>query len=125
MGRIVEKNRKDWDSFAGEWDRRNHCKTVLSPVLKDPAKAFHPVLWSWLSDRFVDWDKRTVCVPSSGDNLAVFAFALLGARVVSCDISQNQLDYARQIAVREGFDASISWVGTDTMTLDGVLDGAF
>ena len=64
-------------------------------------------------------NKRTVCVPSSGDNLAVFAFALLGARVVSCDISQNQLDYARQIAVREGFDASISWVCTDTMTLDG------
>jgi len=32
---------------------------------------------------------KKICVPSSGDNHVVFAFALLGAKVTSCDIAEN------------------------------------
>ena len=122
---VVEKNRKDWNSFSGEWARRNHCREVLESVLKDPAKAFHPAVWGWLTDHYPDWRGKRICVPSSGDNLAVFAFALLGARVTSCDISENQLANARKIAERENLGASIEWIRADTMTLEGVPDETY
>lgn len=124
-GRIAEKNRRDWNGYAGEWAKRNHSDEMLSPVLRDPAKAFHPAVWSLLRKNFSDWSTKRICVPSSGDNLAVFAFALLGASVTSCDISENQLSNAKKIADREGIGHSIEWIRTDSMKLDGVADGAY
>ena len=38
---IVEKNRKDWNSYSEKWSAFNHSEKILRPVLDDPAKAFH------------------------------------------------------------------------------------
>ncbi len=68
---------------------------------------------------------KRICVPSSGDNLAVFAFVMMGAQVTSCDISENQLMNAERIAKDRGWDQAIEFVCTDTMELDGVADNAY
>ena len=38
---------------------------------------------------------KRILLPSSGDNHAAFAFALMGAKVTSADISERQLESAR------------------------------
>jgi hypothetical protein len=50
-----------------------------------------------------DLEGKRVCVPASGDNTAVFAFHLLGARVTSTDISAEQLKNAQTIALEHGW----------------------
>ena len=47
-------------------------------------------------------EDREVCVLGSGDNLAAFAFAGMGARVTSVDISAEQLAVARRRAAELG-----------------------
>ena len=121
----IEKNRKNWDAYAGEYARFNHAPEILQPVLDDPAKAFHSATWNLLRQFFPDFRGRRVCVPSSGDNHAVFAFARLGAQVTSCDISEHQLAYAREAAQRAHLDNSIDFVCTDTMTLAGIADSIY
>lgn len=63
-----------------------------------PESAFHRKTWEVICDVFSDLKGRKILVPSSGDNRAVFAFAALGAEVVSCDICEKQLEYAKEIA---------------------------
>lgn len=122
---IVEKNRKDWNSYSEKWSAFNHSEKILRPVLDDPAKAFHKKTWELIQSYLPDLRGKRVCVPSSGDNLAVFAFALSGAAVTSCDISENQLAHARQVAVREGLGDAIEFVCADTMKLEGIPDGGY
>ena len=120
-----EKNRKNWNNYAESYGRFNHAEAILRPILDDPAKAFHPTIWELIRRSFPDFRGKRVCIPSSGDNHAVFAFALLGAHVTSCDISESQLANACRVAKREGLTDSIDFVRTDTMTLDGVDDGTY
>ena len=122
---IVEKNRKDWNSYSEKWSAFNHSEKILRPVLDDPAKAFHKKTWELIQRYLPDLKGKRVCVPSSGDNLAVFAFALSGATVTSCDISDNQLAHAMQVAVREGLGDAIEFVCADTMKLEGIPDGGY
>ena len=58
---------------------------------------------------------RDVCVLGSGDNLAVFAFAGMGAHVTSVDISSEQLAVARRRATDLGL--SITFVEADVTDL--------
>jgi hypothetical protein len=53
---------------------------------------------------------RKICVPPSGDNHAVFAFAMLGTQVTSCDISENQLANAERVAKQHRWDKSIEFL---------------
>lgn len=122
---VSEKNKRDWNGYAPKWAQLNHCEEVLRPVLDNPEKAFHPAVWGLLRGGLPSLEGRRVCVPSSGDNLAVFAFARLGARVASCDIAENQLENARKVAGREGLGGAITFVCTDTMTLEGIADGSY
>jgi SAM-dependent methyltransferase len=57
--------------------------------------------------------------------MAVFAFAMMGARVTSCDISENQLANAERVAKHYDWGKSIEFLCTDTMRLDGVANGAY
>ena len=66
---------------------------------------------------------KRILVPSSGDNHAAFAFHLLGAQVVSTDISQRQIDHAKDIAAKHGW--SIEFAVSDTMTLTNLPDSSF
>lgn len=64
-------------------------------------------------------------MPSSGNNHAVFVFALLGAQVTSCDLSEKQLKNAALAAEKLGIRDSIEFVCSDTMKLEGVQDSAY
>lgn len=117
---VVEKNKNDWNNYAEKWDQLFHAEPILRPILSHPEKAFHKTIWELFQRYLPDFHGKKICVPSSGDNHAVFAFALLGAEVTSCDISEKQLEYAQKIAEREGIDQSIRFVCTDTMTLENI-----
>lgn len=110
---------------------RRHMPGIIIPagcisrILEDPARAFHREVWALMRQYVPSMAGRSVCVPSSGDNLAVFAFALLGAQVTSCDISENQLAHAQAAAERMGISARIRFVCTNTMTLSGLPDRTF
>lgn len=64
-------------------------------------------------------------MPSSGDNNAVLAFALMGARVTSCDISGNQLAAAKAAAQKLGLSERVIFQQEDTMRLSGIESGAY
>ncbi len=76
-----------------------------------------------LCDAFNSFEDLRILIPSSGDNGAVFAFHLLGAKVTSADISERQLENAKKIADGEGWN--IKFICADSMTLDGIPDGEF
>ena len=122
---VVEKNRKDWDAYSEKWAAFNHSEKILRPVFDNPSRAFHSKTWELIRKYVPDLKGKRICVPSSGDNLAVFAFALSGASVTSCDISENQLACAKQIAAREGLDSAIEFICADTMKLDGIPDDQY
>ncbi len=122
---VVEKNKKDWNDYAGKWGSYNHSEPILRPVLERPERAFHGTVWGQLCRLFPGFEGKKICVPSSGDNLAVFAFAKLGAQVLSCDIAENQLENARKVALREGLAGQITFLCADTMKLEGVGNGEY
>ncbi|MEI7834747.1 MAG: class I SAM-dependent methyltransferase, partial [bacterium] len=64
---------------------------------------------------------KRVCVLGSGDNLAAFALAGMGAQVTSVDISQRQLDIAAGRAGQLGLD--ITFLRADVTDL-AALDSA-
>ena len=66
---------------------------------------------------------RQVCVLGSGDNLAVFAFAGMGAQVTSVDISSGQLAVARDRAAELGLE--VEFVEADVTDLHGLESGRF
>ncbi len=66
---------------------------------------------------------KQVLLPSSGDNYAAFAFALMGAQVTSADISERQLEHAR--AISDGWKLDIDYVCDNTMHLSAFKDGTF
>lgn len=122
---VVEKNKKDWNAYAEKYDRFHHDEKFIRPLMSDPSRAFHKKVWEMLQHYMPEINGKRICVPSSGDNMAVFAFALMGAYVTSCDISENQLMYAQRIADREGLADRIEFVCADTMTLAEIEDSAY
>lgn len=123
--KVIEKNKKDWNHYSEKWSAFNHSEKILRPILEDPSKAFHRKTWEMIQKYIPDFTGKRVCVPSSGDNLAVFAFALLGATVTSCDISENQLAHAKKVADREGLGDVIEFICADTMKLEGIRDNEY
>lgn len=123
MNRITAKNQANWDSYSASYLRFKHNEKIIRRIVNDPSWAFERSAWQQIIQRFPDLTGKRVCVPSSGDNYAVFAFALLGSEVTSCDISQEQLDAGAQVAKALGLD--IAFLQADTMRLDGLPDAAF
>lgn len=67
---------------------------------------------------YPDLKSKKILLPSSGDNHAAFAFALLGAKVTSADISERQLENATVIA--EKLNLHIDFVCDNTMELSHI-----
>lgn len=122
---VAAKNKRDWDAYAEKYDRFHHDEKFIRPLMADPSRAFHKKVWERLQRYMPDIKEKKICVPSSGDNMAVFAFALMGAYVISCDISENQLMYAQRVAEREGLAERIEFICADTMQLEGIEDTAY
>ena len=122
---MSEKNKISWNKGAAAYSAFNHSERFMKRILENPANAFHHTTWEVIQKYVPDLRGKKICVPSSGDNQAVFAFAMLGANVTSCDISENQLANAERVAKQYGWHQSIEFVCSDTMKLDGIADNAY
>lgn len=120
---IADKNRASWNAYSAGYTALEHTDRKIQAIADNPASAFHHTTWALLRSVLPDFAGLRVCVPSSGDNHAAFAFAQLGARVTSCDISENQLASAERIARQRGWD--IDFRQADTMTLENVPSSAY
>ena len=113
-----------WNQTAdSDWYRSLRTEDRLNALRQDPACAFHPAVFGLIRKAFPDLKARQVLLPSSGDNHAALAFALIGAEVTSTDISERQLEVARCNA--EHLGVSIRTVCEDTMQLAKLEENAF
>jgi len=119
-----------WNNLALN-DRTDNHYSPCSPgrledteiVVKNPERAFPNVVYPLIKKYIGDLHGKKVCVPSSGDNRAVFGFHLLGAKVTSCDISENQLENAKVLADKYNWD--IEFICQDSMKLDKIKDNEY
>lgn len=125
MTDIVEKNRRDWEAYSQKYMAFNLSDKVLDSLKAKPQSAFDPVVWGMIQRYMPSLGNQRVCVPSSGDNHAALAFALLGAQVASCDISQNQLAAAKRAAEKLGLGGRIAFRQEDTMRLAGLPEDEY
>ena len=80
MTNIAKDN---WNSRSAEHYQSDIL--IYEEIIKAPEKAFPVSLFPLIRKYVGDLCGKKVCVPSSGDNFAVFGFHLLGAKVTSCD----------------------------------------
>ena len=95
----------------------------LDIIANKPENAFPAPVWDMISQNSPCLRGKQVIVPSSGDNIAVFAFHLMGAKVTSCDLSDSQLNNGKKIADKNGWD--IQFVQQDSMKLDKIPDETY
>jgi SAM-dependent methyltransferase len=110
-----------WDDCSDNWfviNKQSHEAVINNPEMGFPIDVY-PMIQKYIGDLR---DKK-ILVPSSGDNVAVFAFHLLGAKVTSCDISENQITNAAKIAKANDWD--IEFIVQDTMTLNRIADNEY
>jgi len=88
---MSNKNKTSWNNGAAAYSALNHNEKTLSRIIENPANAFHHATWDMINKFIPNLRGKKICVPSSGDNHAVFAFAMMGTIVTSCDIAENQL----------------------------------
>jgi len=119
MSKFHEANRKGWDAAAlaghGQVDRSRNWRRSY----EDASHFFDERELAWLRDVA----GKKACVLGSGDNLAVFALAGLGAEVTSVDISQEQLNIAKERARELG--VSIRFVRADVVDLSDLESESF
>lgn len=94
-----------------------------SILIKTPYKVFPSKVWEHIHSLFPSLQGVKVCVPSSGDNLAAFGFALLGAEVTSCDLSDRQIENAGKMAKQLGL--TLNFVVSDSMDLSVLASEQF
>jgi 2-polyprenyl-3-methyl-5-hydroxy-6-metoxy-1,4-benzoquinol methylase len=111
----ANKVKDSWNEWSDTWYLKYRTEEAIARIIASPASAFHPMTYAMIREAFPDLTGRRVLVPSSGDNHAVFAFHLMGAKVTSCDISEKQLENASIIAKKQGWN--IEFLCEDTMTL--------
>lgn len=125
MTDIVEKNRQDWEKYSEKYMAFHLSDPMLERLKARPERAFDPAVWAMLKKYLPELKNQLVCVPSSGDNHAALAFALMGARVTSCDIAKNQLLAAERASNKLGLQDRLVFQQEDTMRLAGVPGEAF
>lgn len=124
MGEIqvsINKVIEYWNNSSDKWYK--NADYYVEKIIENPAIAFPPAVYSFIKKCFPNLKDVNVCVPSSGDNTAVFAFHLLGARVCSIDISENQIKNAKRIADERNWD--INFVCDNSMTLSKIDSDTF
>ena len=121
---VLERIRAYWNETSdSEWYRSLRADERIAALKEKPEMAFHPAVYALIRKYLPDLKGRRVLLPSSGDNHAAFAFALMGARVTSSDISERQLENAAAVAARLG--PEIEFVCEDTIELSRMPDWAY
>jgi SAM-dependent methyltransferase len=115
-----EKTKQHWNDWSDEYYKSVYADAILDTLQKDPSHAFPAETFAMIQRAFPDLTGKRVLVASSGDNVAVFGFHLLGAEVTSTDLSEKQLENAAKHAAARGWD--VQFVCTDSMTLAGIAD---
>jgi len=92
-------------------------------ITKNAENAFPATIWDMIRQNFPDLHGKRVIVASSGDNVAAFGFHLMGAKVTSCDLSDSQLNNAKKVADKNGWN--IEFIQQDSMKLDKIQDEAY
>jgi len=123
MNEIHEANRAHWDAAADGWRELRDEDGVWRRCHKEPALAFDGQALEIIREFAGSLAGMDVCVIGSGDNLAAFALAGMGARVTSTDISDRQLSVARERA-RE-LSLEMTFVRCDAAGLDPLPGDAF
>ena len=122
MNSRIEKIQSKWDEMSETWNRFR-TDEIISSIVQDPYSVFCPQLRDILKRFIGGFTGKRVLVPASGDNRAVFAFHLLGAKVTSSDLSPLQLEHSAQVAAKHGWD--IEFVPDDVMRLSQIKTGEY
>lgn len=124
MKEVNQKVEKFWDEESEtDLSRIDRTDEAIHGILDHPQSTFHKTTWKMINSRFHNLTGIKICVPSSGDNHAVFAFSALGAKVTSCDICEKQLMYAKQVAAK--FHLDIEFSLQNTMELSGIQSSEY
>jgi len=119
MNEKHEANRRRWNAASPEYAAMAERSGSWRKVATESGWAFLPQELALLGDVA----GKRACVLGSGDNLAVFALAGLGAEVTSVDISERQLDVARERA--ESLGLEVCFVRADVADLGGLEDSIY
>ena len=121
---MTDRIKAFWNETSdSEWYRSLRADEKIKSLKEKPESAFHPAVYELIRKYLPDMKGRRILLPSSGDNHAAFAFAMMGARVTSSDISERQLENASVIAEQLGLD--IEFIYDDTMKLSHIHEQAY
>ncbi|WP_055668589.1 class I SAM-dependent methyltransferase [Desnuesiella massiliensis] len=113
----------DWNNCSDEWFSNTKFDELFSALDKDPYKDFPQTMAAMIKEYYPDLKGKNVCVPSCGDNTAVFSFCALGAKVTATDISYKQIENARKIAEKMSFN--VNYHVCDSMKLNELSDNIY
>jgi Methylase involved in ubiquinone/menaquinone biosynthesis len=113
----------DWNNSSDDYFRRWDYFALFNALEKDPYKGFPHTMAAIIKEYYPDLKGKNVCVPSCGDNVAVFGFCALGANVTATDISYKQIENAQKIAKERNLD--IKYYLSDSMKLNELPDSTF
>ena len=123
MSKIHEANRRHWNNQATTWEERLNRDGRWRRCRKEPELAFEGETLSTIREVVGDLRDKQVCIIGSGDNMAAYALAGLGAVVTSTDISEERLKLAASRA--ETLGVSIEFVRSDAADLGFADDSTF
>lgn len=120
----LKQVKDDWNKTAdSEWYQSLRTDEKIKELVNHPMSAFHPDVYELIRKFIPDIKNKKILLPSSGDNHAAFAFALLGAKVTSTDISERQLENAAEIAER--LNLSIDFLCDNTLELSYIENDTY
>ncbi len=123
-GNEIGKLKAWWNETSdSDWYKSLRTEDRINRLKENPASAFHPAVYELIRKYLPDLENHRVLLPSSGDNHAAFALAMIGVRVTSADISERQLENAADVAKQLHLD--IEFICDDTMKLSHVPDSTF
>jgi SAM-dependent methyltransferase len=114
-----EANRRRWDAGSASWAHRADTRGIWKKCHLDPSLALYPTELRWLSNVA----GKDVAVLGSGDNQVVFALSGMGAKVTSIDISEPQLEVARNRAA--ALCLNVKFVQADVVDLSSLGNATF
>ena len=124
MDERLKQIKEQWNITAdSQWYSSLRTHEKINQLVEQPDKAFHPQVYALLKKYLPDIKGKKILLPSSGDNHAAFAFALMEAEVTSADISERQLEHAAEIAERLHLD--IEFICDNTMELSNIKNDSY
>jgi len=114
-----ESNRAVWNGWAKWWGEEEDKKGIWNRCHRDPTLMLCATEMHFLANM----RGKRACVLASGNNMVVFSLAGMGAQVTSVDISEGQLQIARERARSLGLD--ITFLRCDVTELKALEDDTF